>query len=62
MHRMTYSSVHLCNPPEAISDGRLNPATDTNLLLAVYGGGSHLTFDIFCLQFLHFQTSDFEVI
>ena len=20
MHRMTYSSVHLCNPPEAISD------------------------------------------
>ena len=44
------------------SDRRLNPATDTNLLLAVYGGGSHLTFDIFCLQFLHFQTSDFEVI
>ena len=44
------------------SDRRLNPATDTNLLLAVYGGGSHLTSDIFCLQFLHFQTSDFEVI
>ena len=38
MHRMTYSSVHLCNPPEAISDGRLNPATDTSLLLAACGG------------------------
>ena len=50
MHRMTYSSVHLCNPPEAISDGRLNPATDTSLLLAAYRGGSHLTSDIyFCL-------------
>ena len=46
MHRMTYSSVHLCNPPEAISDGRLNPATDTSLLLAAYRGGSHLTSDI----------------
>ena len=46
MHRMTYSSVHLCNPPEAISDGRLNPATDTSLLLAAYRGGSHLTYDI----------------
>ena len=31
------------NPPEAISDGRLNPATDTNLLLAAYRGGSHRT-------------------
>ena len=46
MHRMTYSSVHLCNPPEAISDGRLNPATDTSLLLAAYRGGNHLTYDI----------------
>ena len=46
MHRMTYSSVHLCNPPEAISDGRLNPATDTSLLLAAYRGGSPLTSDI----------------
>ena len=46
MHRMTYSSVHLCNPPEAISDGRLNPATDINLLLAAYRGGNHLTYDI----------------
>ena len=35
------------NPPEAISDGRLNPATDTNLLLAAYRGGSHLTSDVF---------------
>ena len=46
MHRMTYSSVHLCNPPEAISDGRLNPATDTILLLAACRGGSHLPSDI----------------
>ena len=51
MHRMTYSSVHLCNPPEAISDGRLNPATDTNLLLAAYKGGSHLTSDICFLSY-----------
>ena len=46
MHRMTYSSVHLCNPPEAISDGRLNPATDTSLLLAACKGGNHLTSDL----------------
>ena len=32
MHRMTYSSVHLCNPPKAISDVRLNPSTDASLL------------------------------
>ena len=53
MHRMTYSSVHLCNPPEAISDGRLNPATDTSLLLAAYRGGSHLTSDIHTSCNLH---------
>ena len=51
MHCMTYSSVHLCNPPEAISDGRLNPATD--LLLATYRGGSHLTSDIHTSCNLH---------
>ena len=45
MHCMTYSSVHLCNPPEAISDGRLNPATNTSLLPAAYSG-SHLPSDI----------------
>ena len=33
--------------PEAISDGGLTPTTDTDLLLATYRGGSHLTSDIF---------------
>ena len=32
--------------PEAISDGRLTPTTDTDLLLATYRGGSHFTSDI----------------
>ena len=32
--------------PEAISDGGLTLTTDTNLLLATYRGGSHLTSDI----------------
>ena len=32
--------------PEAISDGGLTPTTDTNLLLATWRGGSHLTSDI----------------
>ena len=32
--------------PEAISDGGLTPTTDTDLLLATYRGGSHLTSDI----------------
>ena len=32
--------------PEAISDGRSTPPTDTDLLLATYRGGSHLTSDI----------------
>ena len=41
------ASVHLCNPPEAISDGRLNPTTDIILLLTTYRGGSHLTSDIY---------------
>ena len=39
--------------PEAISDGGLTPTTDTDLLLATYRGGSHLTSDIKiskCLQ------------
>ena len=31
---------------ERISDGGLPPGTDTNLLLAAYSGGSHLTSDI----------------
>ena len=33
--------------PEAISDGGLTTTTDTDLLLATYRGGSHLTSDIF---------------
>ena len=32
--------------PEAISDGGLTPIIDTDLLLATYRGGSHLTSDI----------------
>ena len=34
-----------------ISDGGLNPATDTNKLCTVYRGGSHTTSDVldFCL-------------
>ena len=32
--------------PEAISDGGLTPTIDTDLLLATYRGGSHLTSDI----------------
>ena len=40
------SSVCLCNPPEAISDGGLTPTTDTKLLLAAYRDGSHLPSDI----------------
>ena len=32
--------------PEAISDWGLTPTTDTDLLLATYRGGSHLTSDI----------------
>ena len=36
--------------PEAISDGGLTPTTDTDLLLATYRGGSHLTSDIFSLN------------
>ena len=32
--------------PEAISDEGLTPTTDTDLLLATYRGGSHLTSDI----------------
>ena len=35
--------------PEAISDGGLTPITDTDLLLATYRGGSHLTSDIILL-------------
>ena len=31
-----------------ISDGGPHPATDTNMLLAAYRGGSHSTSDIFC--------------
>ena len=46
MHRMRYSSVHLCNPPEAISDGRWIPVTDTSLLPAADRNGSHLSSDI----------------
>ena len=51
--RHALHDVHLCNPPEAISDGRLNPATDTSLLLAAYRGGSHLTSDIHTSCNLH---------
>ena len=40
------ASVHLCNPPEAILDGRLTPATDTSLLLAACKSRHHLTSDI----------------
>jgi len=32
--------------PEAISDGGIDSPTDTDLLLATYKGGSHLTSDI----------------
>ena len=46
IHHMTYSSVHLCNPPEAISDGRWIPVTDTSLLPAADRNGSHLSSDI----------------
>ena len=35
--------------PEAISDGRLTPTTDTDLLLATYRGVRHFTSDIFTL-------------
>ena len=37
--------------PEAISDGGLTPTTDTDLLLATYRGGSHLTSDILNLNY-----------
>lgn len=40
------ASVHLCNPPEAISDGRWIPVTDTSLLPAADRNGSHLSSDI----------------
>ena len=39
--------------PEAISDGGLTPTTDTDLLLATYRGGSHLTSDIFIVAKNH---------
>ena len=35
--------------PEAISDGGIDSPTDTDLLIATYRGGSHLTSDIFIL-------------
>ena len=38
--------------PEAISDGGLTPTTDTDLLLATYRGGSHLTSDIKKIAYL----------
>ena len=37
---------------KSISDGELTPTTDTNLLLATYRGGSHLTSDINYLELL----------
>ena len=37
---------------EAISDGGLTLTTDTDLLLATYRGGSHLTSDIYSSQSL----------
>ena len=39
--------------PEAISDGGLTPTTDTDLLLATYRGGSHLTSDIITFDNYH---------
>ena len=47
--------------PEAISDGELTPTTDTDLLLATYRGGSHLTSDITALKIfscIAFHTPD----
>ena len=41
------ASLHIL--AERISDGGLTPTTDTNLLLATYRSGSHLTSDIFLL-------------
>ena len=38
------ASLHIL--AERISDGGLTPTTDTNLLLATYRSGSHLTSDI----------------
>ena len=38
--------------PEAISDGGLTPTTDTNLFLATYRGGNHLTSDILTCQLI----------
>ena len=46
IHDYTVSAISdMENPPEAISDGRLNPATNTSLLPAAYSG-SHLPSDI----------------
>ena len=49
MHRMTYSSVHLCNPPEAISV--LQPFA---LWLAACKVESHLTSYVFRLKIILF--------
>ena len=44
--------------PEAISDGGLTPTTDTDLLLATYRGGSHLTSDILNGRYLKNESTD----
>lgn len=41
-----HSSVHLCNPLETISDGRLISVTDTSVLHVAYSDVSHLTSDM----------------
>ena len=45
------ASLHIL--AERISDGGLTPTTDTNLLLATYRSGSHLTSDIYFIIILY---------
>ena len=47
--------------PEAISDGGLTPITDTDLLLATYRGGSHLTSDMHNLFTIFIAIAIFNV-
>ena len=47
--RKTIIHRTMCAPPEAVSDGRSAPTTDTDLLPATYRGGSH--FPIWCIWY-----------
>ena len=49
MHRMTYSSVHLCNPPETVSDG----------CLCIYYSVLFLWLQYFCLTLNTWQTASY---